>query len=464
MAVVSGRSLKDELASLKIERKRSSGSPRVSERLRDEAPLASLSAEDALPVATEPLTRRSTQLRRPRNWGLGFLSLLLWLIPLGLVGGGAYFAYNQYVNAKPKVTVKVAKVQAMTLGQANNILTAKGYIRSFHQAKLGAKVPGRIAEVLVKENQFVKYGEVLAELEHTDMDKQKESRQRMLDRNKAELREAEVDLHFKELKARRSLRLRTQGQMSEEEAEQAQSAYEVARKRIDTLRATIDYQQAVIDELTETISEMQIKAPFDGTVLEKAAEKGETIVLGGLGAASGRGSVVTLADMNDLEVETDIAEKLLGQLRDPKQYPKQQRAEIEVSAFPDRRFHGFLDRIVPLGDRARGTVKVYVKIDEKGTPLFPELVANVSFLPARQSESESSAPIALYVPKSAVIESDGSSFVWVVSTDQVITRRPVQVDITADWARVDEGLQRGENVVVSPPPGLVEGQIVVTET
>jgi RND family efflux transporter MFP subunit len=455
--------LKDELASLRIERKRPkrATSSRAANRSLDEAAIASLSAEEALPSPRAQPAYTRAPASRPRNLGLGLLSIALWLIPLGLVGGGAYFAFLQYQKARPKLKVKVAAVRALTPGEANTVLSAKGYIRSFHQAKLGAKVPGRIAEVRVKENQHVEQGEVLAELEHVDMDKQKKSRELMLERNKAELREAEVDNHFKELKARRSLRLRAQGQMSDEEAEQAQSAYEVARKRIETLKASIDYQQGMIDELAEAIDEMKIKAPFDGTVLEKAAEKGETIVLGGLGAASGRGSVVTLADMNDLEVETDIAENMLGRLKDPKKYPKEQRAEIMVSAYSDRRYHGYLDRIVPLGDRARGTVKVYVKIEEKGTPLFPELVANVAFLPGSQSDAtDSPQQTALYIPKAALVETEGSAYVWVVDRDYALSRRPVRVTIDSDRARVDEGLKVGENVILDPPAELAEGQVV----
>ena len=71
------------------------------------------------------------------------LSVALWFIPLGLVGGGVYFTYLQYARAKPKLVVKVAPVRALTQGEANTVLSAKGYVRSFQQAKLGSKVPGR---------------------------------------------------------------------------------------------------------------------------------------------------------------------------------------------------------------------------------------------------------------------------------------------------------------------------------
>ncbi len=461
--VAASRSLKEELASLRIERSRPSrpASPRSTEANASGSTLSVISSEDP-PAEVRTASRNRTGPAKPRgNWGLGLLSLMLWMIPLGLVGGGVYFAYLQYAKATPKLVVKVAPVRALTQGEANTVLSAKGYVRSFQQAKLGSKVPGRIAEVRVKENQFVKRGDVLAELEHTDMDKQKQTRERMLERSIAELRESEVDSRFKELKAKRAIRLRSQGQMSEEESEQSQSGYEVSKRKLETLKASIDYQQAMIDELTESIDEMQIKAPFDGTILEKAAEKGETIVLGGLGAASGRGSVVTLADMNDLEVETDIAENMLGRLKDPKTAPRQQRAEIQVSAFPDRRFHGYLDRIVPLGDRARGTVKVYVKIEEKDTPLFPELVANVAFLPGSQSEQPAAIQTALYIPKNALVEAEGKTFVWVVDRDYAISRREISVTIESDRARIDAGLKVGENVILDPADSLVETQVVV---
>ncbi|GIW88602.1 MAG: acriflavin resistance protein [Isosphaeraceae bacterium] len=441
------RSLKDELSALRIdrERKRFSGTQRSSSGVRP--------APDSL----EPISPRRDPLVRPRrtadagSLGLRVLSLLLWLIPLGLIGGGSYFAYVQYSKAQPKLVVNLETVSAMTSGEAGRILTAKGYIRSFQQAKIGVKTPGRIAKLFVKEGMRVQEGDPLAELEHTELDAQLASRRLMLARSEAELAEAEVDYEFKAAKARRAERLRALNQMSIDEAEQAISAAQIAARRIESLKAAIEYQKAQIHEIEVAIADMIIRAPFSGTVTEKAAEVGETVMIGGLGGNSGRGAVVSLANLDDLEVETDIEERALGLLKDPKLYPDQpQEAEIQVLAFPEMRYRGVLDRVVPLGDRARGTVKVYVKIKNPDARLFPELVANVSFLREGSQAAAGTVQTSLYISPASVVERDGRTYAWVVDGENVAHERLIEGRRDGERFLVVSGLRANERVIVNP--------------
>jgi RND family efflux transporter MFP subunit len=448
-----GRSLRDELSALKIDRAaRKPRAPAARPQPRNEG------FPDYEP---RPEPRVRPRRRGAGNLGLRLLSLLLWLIPLGLIGGGSYFAYLQYTKAQPKLVVKTQSVSAMTTGEAGRILSATGYIRSFQQAEIGSKTPGRIAHLFVKEGTKVEAGTPLAELEHADLDAQLASRRMMLARSESELNEAQVDLDFKQSKAQRAERLRAVNQMSIDEAEQAISAALVARHRVETLKAGIEYQKTQIAEIEVAIRDMTIFAPFRGTVLDKGAEVGETIMLGGLGAASGRGAVVTLADLEDLEVETDIQDEDLGKIKDPKLYPGEiQEAEIQVPAFPELRYRGVLDRVVPLGDRARGTVKVYVKIKNPDARLFPELKATVSFVRDGANVSTGVADTALYVPPSAVVEQDGSTHVWVVTSESTARKRPVQGQLEGSRYLVRDGLKANEKVIVSPDPKLTDGMLV----
>jgi RND family efflux transporter MFP subunit len=453
------RSLKDELSALKIDRgrKRSYGG----DATRRPSPVSASPIEPAR-TRLEPIVRTPRRRADAGAFGLRLLSLLLWIIPLGLIGGGGYFAYLQYAKAQPKLVVNLESVSAMTTGEASRVLTAKGYIRSFQQAKIGVKTPGRIAKLFVKEGMRVQEGDPLAELEHTELDAQLASRRLMLARSEAELKEAEVDREFKASKARRAERLRAINQMSVDEAEVAISAARIAERRVETLQAAIKYQTAQIREIEVAIADMTIRAPFSGTVTEKAAEVGETVMIGGLGGNSGRGAVVSLADLDDLEVETDIEERALGQLKDPKLDPNEkQEAEIQVLAFPDLRYKGVLDRVVPLGDRARGTVKVYVKIKDADARLFPELVANVSFLRDGSKATSGAVQTSLYVSPTAVVEEGEATYAWVVDGENVARKRPIEGRRDGGRFLVLSGLKANERVIVNPDAGkLVEGQIV----
>ncbi len=91
--------------------------------------------------------------------------------------------------------------------------------------------------------------------------------------------------------------------------------------------------------------------------------------------------MITLAKLDELEVDTDVKEDYLGQLH------KGQPAEIVVDAAPNRRYKGRLREIIPMGDRTRGVVKVKVTVLDPDKRLFPELSATVNFLPMLRRES-----------------------------------------------------------------------------
>ena len=162
---------------------------------------------------------------------------------------------------------------------------------------------------------------------------------------------------------------------------------------------------------------MSIFAPFDGTIVEKGAEEGETITPGGMGAASGRGSVVTLADLGHLEVEADITETLVSRVAIG------QPALVEVDAVPNQRFRGKLRQIIPMGDRARATVKVKVEILDTDARLFPEIVAKAHFLPEGALDDPSAFQPSLHVARRAIVDEGGRKFAWLVDGSGRVRRR-----------------------------------------
>ncbi len=110
--------------------------------LREE--LASLRIERSGP---SPSSRRRTTSRSPGRRGGGIVRLLawlLWLIPLGLLGVGGSFAYKQYDQIRARPVVMRGLVQRMTSGEAAKLLSATGYLKSRSQAMIGTKIPGRV--------------------------------------------------------------------------------------------------------------------------------------------------------------------------------------------------------------------------------------------------------------------------------------------------------------------------------
>ncbi|HVJ85008.1 MAG TPA: efflux RND transporter periplasmic adaptor subunit, partial [Caulifigura sp.] len=143
----------------------------------------------------------------------------------------------------------------------------------------------------------------------------------------------------------------------------------------DTLDAAVALAEAKVQETEQFKENMIVRAPFDGTVISKDAEVGESILPGGMGEASGRGSVVTIADLERLEVDCDVKEDYIGRVLSGSP------AEVAVDAVPNRRYSAKVRKVIPMGDRARATIKVKVAITDADERLFPNMSAKVYFLP-----------------------------------------------------------------------------------
>jgi RND family efflux transporter MFP subunit len=385
--------------------------------------------------------------------------LALWLLVVaGLAAaaaGGAWWALKDRLFPLP--VVKTDSVRIMTLGQAVTTLTATGYLESRWQAAVGAKVPGRISNIPVEEGDVVKAGDVLAELEHTDLDAMLASRQ--VDVQLAEAQQAEsaanLDQARRDLDRERDVFNRLAGTRAT--LERAETTFNAAQAIHNARIAAVAASKAAVVEAEEAIRNMFIYAPFDGTVVTKDAEKGESIMPGGMGASSGRGSVITLAKLDELEVDTDVKEDYLGQLH------KGQPTQVVVDAVPDRRYKGRLREIIPMGDRTRGIVKVKVAVLDPDERLFPELSATVHFMPDQSGEAEANQALekGVFAPVAAIQGEGKSRFAWVLEGSKV---RRVEVATQGEandgLIRVTSGLTGGEQLVVDPPPGLDPGDEV----
>ena len=430
-------SLKDDLASLKIDR----GKKR---------PTAVTTPQTQTGAQVSYRPAGAVKVRKGVGWRL--FTLMVWMIPVAIVATAAYVMKDQIGKMAPALEGKYATVQLMTDSDIDKILAAKGYLRSRNQAQVGAKAPGRVELMAVEEGDKVEPGQILAVLEHNDLKAALLSRKASVARTRAELMEAEADMRDKQRKVLRQETLVNQYKTSSrEELEATMAQRDMSAARVEALKANIDFMLASAQETEETIRNMHIVAPFAGTVLAKGAEVGETITPGGMGAASGRGSVVTLANLDLLEVETDITEAQISKVAIG------QPAEVMVTASPDKRYQGRVRKIIPLGDRARATVKVYVQILDPDERLFPELVAVVNFLPNKNGSEAKTQLAGLFIPKAAVIEEGEKSTVWRIDENKTLHRTAiVTLPKSDDLVKVEDGLKAGDRIVLNPGPELSE--------
>lgn len=395
----------------------------------------------------------------------------LWkLILLAAIIGGGWYAWQNWGEKASSVLgenqnfisdalnkkeeVRLASVKVKQGRSADAVVVATGYLGSHRQARIGARAAGRINVVLFEEGMVVKKDQLLAELDHKDLDASLAASAASVARSQATLSEQKIAIEQSKNEWERSQRLRKSRSISATEFDQARFAYKSALARYNSMRADITLAEAQQQQTEQLRENMFIRAPFDGTVISKDAEVGESIMPGGMGGGSGRGSVATIADLNDLEIECDVQEDFISRIG------VGQEAEITVDAVPDKKYNGKVRMIIPMGDRARATIKVKVKISDADELLFPEMSGTVFFLPSSQDEV-SDEPRIFALQSAVVTDEDGASVVWVVDKER--RARSIKVEVGEEKENEVEilsGLEGKERVIVRPPEDIREGALV----
>ena len=197
-----------------------------------------------------------------------------------------------------------------------------------------------------------------------------------------------------------------------------------------------------------------IRAPFNAVVLTKDADIGDIVTP--LGAAeNAKASVITIADMSSLEVEADVSESNLSQIR------VDQPCEIQLDALQEQRFRGEIHMIVPTADRSKATVMVKVRFIDKDNHVLPEMSAKVAFLSRPATGDEKKPRIALN--QAALVDRKGRKIVFLVKGNKVV-ETPVSLGVPiGDMIEVLEGVKVGDQVVLKPSDRLKNGSKIKIE-
>ena len=276
-------------------------------------------------------------------------------------------------------------------------------------------------------------GLILQELQNGSRPEEIQQAQHNLDEARATLVNDKITLD-------RTRGLVTEGVLSKQALDDATAKFESDQQRVNSLdkgfqlakigprqeeiaraRGALQQAQGQADYAKSLLDATVIRAPVTGTILERAAEKGELVTSGFASTAEGgpQGLVVSLADLNDLQVELDIAQDDFAKLG-----PKQKGA-VTVDAYPDRKWDGVIAEISPQANRAKATVQVKVQILNPDAYLRPDMNATVKFL-ADETKHTSSQPQGVFVPTPAIRDRDGKKFVF-LSFDGKATAREVKI-------------------------------------
>lgn len=382
-----------------------------------------------------PATRR----RRPlwKRWWI-------WALAITLVIAAALVIRSRAAAQPVEFTTVAAAYPSSSLA----VLNATGRVVAQRRASVSSKGTGRLEWLGVQEGQMVKEGDIIARLENRDVAAQREQAAAQVQAARANLAQGQAELDDARAALQRAQDLAKQNFISGSALDTAEARYNKSRAQIDTLKAQIGVAEANLRVAGVAFDQTLIRAPFTGIVLTKSANVGDIVTP--FSSASGTtGAVVTMADMETLEVEADVSESSIAKIK------VAQPAEIQLDAFPDLRLLGEVSRIVPTVDRSKATLLVKVRFVERDARVLPDMSTKVAFL-SRSLQPEERKPVPALRPD-AIVKRDGADVVFVVDPASIVKPVPVKTgDKVGDLVRVD-GVAPGTRVVAAPPERLAAG-------
>ncbi len=378
------------------------------------------------------------QAKRGRGLLAGLAAFLLLMLVLYISG----------VFSKT-YTVRVSSVTIMYPSQALSVLSASGYVVAQKKSAVSSKITGKLVSLMVEEGSKVRKGQVIARLDDSDLIAAKDQAEANLKTARFNLDDAQAGLYDARLTFKRNSELLKKNLIARADYDTAFANYRKALAGVDAAKSIISADEAAVRYAAVQIGYTYIRAPFDAVVLTKNADIGDIITP--IGAASNvQASVVSIADMNSLQVEADVSESGIEKIW------KGQPCDIELDALPGVHFRGQVHMIVPTADKTKATVTVKVKFLRRDIRVLPEMSARVAFLSRAVSRAEEK-PRVVIDPASVLLKKDGSSAVFLMREGRAIDTRVVTDGKMGDMLIVTSGVSPGDMIVVNPPAGLKNG-------
>ena len=355
-----------------------------------------------------------------------------WAIVIAVVAVVAVAAYLLSGGKKENtVSFETAKVERTSIKSS---ITATGTIEPVTSVTVGTQVSGIVSKLYVDYNSVVKKGQVIAELDKTNLTSELKTAQ-------ANLSSAQSTLNYEQTNFNRYQTLFNKGLVSADEYETAKLSYLKAKEQVNTSRESVQKAQTNLGYAT-------ITSPIDGVVLSKAVEEGQTVA-----ASFNTPELFTIAqDLTDMRVIADIDEADIGGVKEG------QRVTFTVDAFPDDHFEGQVTQVRQQATTESNVVtyEVVISAPNNDLKLKPGLTANVTIYTMEKNDVMAVPSKALrFTPNEALLteqqkveDCEGDFKVWTKEGD-VFKAHKVEVGTTNGLlTEIVSGIAEGTDVLV----------------
>ncbi len=333
-------------------------------------------------------------------------------------------------NKKQVVKQSIQTVKA-ELGEITIKIEETGEIQPIKEIAIKSKISGKVLKLYVQENDFVKAGDLIAEIEPDY------NQARTISSVKNELKIAEIRLRNAEKSMDDSQKLFDKKFLSKQEFDDVKD--ELEKAKLD-YNITMD-QYKLMKEIDTANNVSKVYATASGTVIERNVEEGEMVVSST--SSYNEGTVlIKVADITQMLVKTTINEVDIAKIR------MKQACDISIDAFPYNSFSGYINKIAAKAT-TDNNVKVFpieIIINQKDNRLKPGLSANVTIYGEKRSK-------IITVPIRAIFSDEsGNDIVYFATKDSIKNSRPVKLGIN-DLQKVEivEGLKAGDLISLQEP-------------
>lgn len=330
-----------------------------------------------------------------------------------------------------EVSFETGKVEYQDI---HTSITATGTIEPVTSVTVGTQVSGIVSKLYVDYNTVVKKGQVIAELDKTNLTSE-------LNRAKAELTSAQSTLTYEQANFKRYQTLFDKGLVSANDYESAKLSYEKARQTVSSARESVQKAQTNLGYAT-------ITSPIDGVVLSKSVEEGQTVA-----ASFNTPELFTIAqDLTDMRVIANIDEADIGGVKEG------QRVTFTVDAFPEDKFEGQVTQVRQEATTTSNVVtyEVVISAPNKDLKLKPGLTANVTIFTLEKNHVLAAPAKALrFIPNEALLKPDqkiedieAPQKVWTLEGNTFKAHK-VEIGITNGMlTEIVSGIKEGTEVLV----------------
>jgi RND family efflux transporter MFP subunit len=354
-----------------------------------------------------------------------------------------------------KPVVEVAAARPASGAHAEALLNASGYVTPRRRATVAAKVTGRVEQIYAEEGLRVKSGQVLATLDCSQPNAALTSARSDRDATAAALADLEVQSANADRESVRAQGLHNAGVISPQALDAAKTTAGSLHSKIALTKEQVRAADARIGVAQQDADNCIVRAPFDGIVVSKDAQRGEIVSPISAGGGFTRTGIATLVDMNSLEIEVDVNESYIARVQ------QGQRVSATLDAYPNRELPAKVRTVIPTADRQKATVKVRITFDKLDDTILPDMGVKVAFLSAAPPPGKAQGTEARAIIPKAAVHSDGGKQIVYLVRDEKLERRAVSLGAErGSDVEILAGLVPGDKLVVSSAEKLHEGQTV----